>query len=1028
MSKWSSWQNISLKYKLYGLVLLPILLLIYLAVVQISTINQSTQSLIKATNITTFLRGVSGVYSPSDSALSSSSLNQLIPKIYSDELTSDIRDSVQSLLSTKQELNKALSIEDKLDNLEWQAELYHQILLSLEKNEFGNVPANVRNNINALLQLEWMVFWANEENQLSNLLLRSFQQRAEYNQDIREQLQTLAERQQLFIERFVNLNANEEQVKLMMQAFSNSAFQHSQSFRADLASLSSLAGLTSQQVEQGITAMNARLALLNDVGNTIEFQIVNSIDQSIQQAQLKRISYISLVSLLTILVIFIAFRLTRHITQNLNLVLDYLKSSDNQQIDQLTTTVHSNDELGRFAHEVERITIERKLANERLTIAKEDAEKAKDAAVRANRAKSSFLANMSHEIRTPLNGVIGISEVLSETELSASQRDYVDTIETSSQLLLSLINDILDFSKIESGMLLISNHSTSIREVIYDVAAIIAPKVKEKGLELKVTISSDTPHKVLVDDHRLRQTLMNFMSNAVKFTHSGYVELAVSNKGTLNDQVSLEFSVSDTGVGIDAEKQQQIFKPFAQEDESTTRQFGGTGLGLAISTQLVEMMGGQIQLESTKNLGSRFFFTLQMGIEQERYPLRQKQPEHICIIGDNAEQRAYVKQELDFFSHLIVGEFASLDTYLTATTSEPHSALFLESAMCDVVTHSRELSLLAKQRHLCVVRPFLSRPVEFSSDIQSIVTYPLLGQRLLKALSSRSIDVVSGQFEIVEENVADKRVLVVEDNAVNRKIAGLHLSNAGVDFEVAHDGAEAVQMYTSNPDNYSLILMDCMMPILDGFEATKQIREFEKTRSKQVPIIALTASVLDEDIKECYHVGMNDYLAKPFKADQLITKLCQHTKVEPRLPEGPTQNVQQETPKSEVQVAHSMGKVLLVEDNTVNQKVASLILEKAGYQYEIAENGQVAVDMYRHHHDYQVILMDCMMPVKDGFEATREIRRLEQKQGLGKTPIIALTASVIDDDIQRCFDSGMDAYLAKPVRKKNLIDKIESIV
>ncbi|OLQ84300.1 hybrid sensor histidine kinase/response regulator [Vibrio ponticus] len=1027
MINWSSWQNISLKYKLYGLVLLPIALLIYLAMLQIKTINNSTKSLIEATDTTSFLRGVSSVYSPSDTSLSASSLNLLIPKVYPSQSADDVRDIVQNLISTKQQLLQDLSIEDRLDNFEWQAELYHQLLLSLEKKEFANLPEDVRSNIQALIQLEWMVFWANEENQLSNILISAFQNYGEYDQDIRDQINTLIERQQLFIERFVNLNANPEQVKLMMQAFSNSAFSHSQKFRQNLASLSNLASLNSQMTQLGIEAMNTRLDLLNNVGDTIEFQITSSIEQSIQQAHFERNLYIGLVSLLTALVIFVAFKLTRHITQNLNMVVEYLKCDDDKNLIQLSKSIHGKDELGRFAREVERITIERKLANERLTQAKVDAENAKDAAVRANRAKSSFLANMSHEIRTPLNGVIGISEVLSETQLTASQRDYVDTIETSSQLLLSLINDILDFSKIESGMLLINQHSTSIREVVYDVAAIVAPKIKEKGLQLRVSIESNIPHKVLVDDHRLRQTLMNFMSNAVKFTSNGYVEISVAVKGTTSEQVNLEFAVTDSGVGIDAEKQEQIFKPFAQEDESTTRKFGGTGLGLAISTQLVEMMGGAIQLKSEKGIGSRFSFTLQVAVEQQNYQDTSKQ-NNICLIGTAVESKSDLIHELEFYRQTIIGNYSSLDEYNEKSPRADHVVIFVESETINLMSCQQDLKAIAQQKHVCIARLFNSVPFEFSSEIHSVVTQPLYGQRLFNAVTSRTIDVVQVEGELLAENSAEKSVLVVEDNAVNRKITGLHLSNAGINYEVAHDGAEAVQMYTSHPEKYSLILMDCMMPIMDGFEATKQIRQFESSAVKQVPIIALTASILDEDIEQCYSVGMNDYLAKPFKGDALIIKVCQYTQVEPALPSADIENYPVEAETTKESISQDSSKILLVEDNSVNQKVASLILEKAGYQYDIAENGQIAVDMYRKENGYHLILMDCMMPVKDGFEATREIRRLEQKQGLDKTPIIALTASVIDDDIQRCFDSGMDAYLAKPVRKKNLIDKIESLV
>ena len=213
------------------------------------------------------------------------------------------------------------------------------------------------------------------------------------------------------------------------------------------------------------------------------------------------------------------------------------------------------------------------------------------------------------------------------------------------------------------------------------------------------------------------------------------------------------------------------------------------------------------------------------------------------------------------------------------------------------------------------------------------------------------------------------------------------------------------------------------MPVMDGFEATKRIRQIEAEQNKpKIPIIALTASVVDDDIQKCFNVGMTDYMAKPFKANLLQDKMLQAIADKP---EAAATSIIEQSPKN---TANKNGRILLVEDNNVNQKVASLLLSKAGYQFEIAENGQVAVDMFQQDRGFDIILMDCMMPIKDGFEATREIRQFEQDSGLSKTPIIALTASVVDDDIQRCFDSGMDAYVPKPIRKEKLIHQIESVI
>ena len=306
---------------------------------------------------------------------------------------------------------------------------------------------------------------------------------------------------------------------------------------------------------------------------------------------------------------------------------------------------------------------------------------------------------------------------------------------------------------------------------------------------------------------------------------------------------------------------------------------------------------------------------------------------------------------------------------------------------------------------------------------------------------------------------ASQVILIVEDNKINQKIAGLHVGKSGYTFEFANNGQEAVNMYTANP-NYAAILMDCMMPIMDGFEATAHIRRIEQeiNSPRRIPIIALTASVIDDDIQRCFDVGMDDYIPKPFKFEMLKEKVisaiqasspilqAQQSKPEEQIatvtPINSVKEPQQtephvsvpqpsvqsaSAPKEEVEsIVAKSEKILLVEDNRVNQKVASVMLKKAGYSYEIADNGQIAVDMYRKDNSYDVILMDCMMPVKDGFAATREIREHEQSFGLNKTPIIALTASVIDDDIQKCYDSGMDGYVAKPVRKDKLFHQIES--
>ncbi|EDK30166.1 putative histidine kinase [Vibrionales bacterium SWAT-3] len=534
--------------------------------------------------------------------------------------------------------------------------------------------------------------------------------------------------------------------------------------------------------------------------------------------------------------------------------------------------------------------------------------------------------------------------------------------------------------------------------------------------------------------------------------------LSINTLQQFGDKVTVRFAVRDTGIGIDKQQQKQIFEPFAQEDNSTTRQFGGTGLGLAISTQLVELMGGQIQLDSVKGEGSCFYFDLELAVDL-MLPKPSSASADIYILGHPSLLSERIENDLKLYGLEVAQTTDNTSEISDQITNKQHTkpttVIFAESDEFQASDYADQLDTLHKNgATICLIRSFLSDPADIGECIAAQVSQPLLGLRLIKAVElcdTQGLAEMSNSKQ--SELQVQHKILIVEDNKINQKIAGLHVGKSGFEFEFANNGQEAVDMFTANP-HYAAILMDCMMPVMDGFEATGHIRRIEKETeaTRRIPIIALTASVIDDDIQKCFDVGMDDYVPKPFKFEMLKEKVLTAVEAMPlpathdTLPKfnstvppihsaasvtqapklaSATQTIVPEEPKEEL-IPSKSEKILLVEDNRVNQKVASVMLKKAGYAFEIADNGQIAVDMYQSDSSFDVILMDCMMPVMDGFTATKEIREHEKNLGLTKTPIIALTASVIDDDIQKCFDSGMDGYVAKPVRKEKLFHQIES--